>query len=81
MSVLWSEGAAYEHRTGRGDPPGREPVAGIARRGRDRQDGLLAYLVESVPELAVVWAVEVESEMELAYASLSISCARRSAVR
>jgi hypothetical protein len=26
-------------RVGRGDPPRREPVAGAARRGRDRQDG------------------------------------------
>ena len=36
---------------------------------------LLEYLVESAPDLAVVRAVGVESEMELAYASLHQLCA------
>ena len=35
---------------------------------------LLEYLVESVSDLTVVRAVGVESEMELAYASLHLLC-------
>ena len=36
---------------------------------------LLEYLLESHPDLSVVWALGVESEMELAYASLHQLCA------
>jgi hypothetical protein len=40
---------------------------------------LLEYLIESASDLTVVRAVGVESEMELAYASL-ISCAHRCSI-
>jgi hypothetical protein len=40
---------------------------------------LLEYLIESAADMAVVRAVGVESEMELAYASLHQLCGRPSA--
>jgi AAA ATPase domain len=36
---------------------------------------LLRYMIESAADMSVVWAVGVESEMELAYASLHQVCA------
>ena len=62
-----------------------DDLAAAIRRGESRslvlrgeagigKSALLDYLVESVPELAVVRAVGVESEMELAYAGLHQLC-------
>src|SRR5258706_7134575 len=62
-----------------------DDMASAIRRGESRslvvrgeagigKTALLDYLVASVPELAVVQAVGVESEMELAYASLHQLC-------
>ena len=56
-------------RIARGDPPGREPVAGPAGRGRDREDGAAGVPDRvGVRTSTVVRAVGVESEMELAFA-------------
>jgi AAA ATPase-like protein len=63
-----------------------DTLIGDIRRGESRslvlrgeagigKTALLEYLVESVPDLNVVRAVGVESEMELAYASVHQLCA------
>ena len=63
-----------------------DQLAGAIRQGESRslvlrgeagigKTALLDYLIESAPDLTVVRAVGVESEMELAYASLHQLCA------
>src|SRR5918997_6551165 len=63
-----------------------DELVGAVRRGESRslvlrgeagigKTALLEYLIESAPDLTVVRAVGVESEMELAFASLHQLCA------
>ena len=63
-----------------------DSLVGDIRRGESRslvlrgeagigKTALLEYMVESAPDLTVVRAIGVESEMELAYASLHQLCA------
>ena len=59
----------------RGRPRGREPVAGPAGRGRDREDGAAEYLVAAAPDRRSRGRSGVESEMELAFAGLHQLCA------